>query len=415
MPTPPTRHIPFSRREVLEMLAAGGVVPPGEEKAFRDFAAMLSAVFHHEVHDVVERLKDFYRPHSPDADFLPLRSHSAPTAAAEFVDSFEKLLNQANYARLSRAEVAAAYQSSAILDIAVRVRHEDFEDDRFYVRGAALHERLERPWFGLRSRRVTFEVYDRVVLFVRFKAEDAHFAAGRQRLACRPGTIAIKLFKSVPKADLEVLYPGLEVSMRVKDKLVLGGLTLVGGMPLLGKLNVVLTVIFALIAGFLGYEGVANEDLLKQAMASLAAAVALGSFAFQRWASYQNQRDKFHRHLSQNLYFRSLANNEAVMLQVADSAEEEDVKEMLLAYAFMLTASEQFLPDVLDQAIEAWFREGHACELAFECPDALGKLARFGLVHTAANGQLLPLPLADALVRLDTMWDDIFRFARDQR
>lgn len=412
----PIRHIPFSRLDVPEMLVAGGIVPVGHENAFRRFSDVLATVFHHETHALVEKLKSLYRPHNPDTHAVRC---PWPTAAEDtantFIELFENLLRQAHYERLSRIEVEEAYRSSAVLDIAVRIPHDDFAVERFYVRGAAVQTRLKRPWHGMRSRPIEFVVYDRVVLLIRFKDAGYFASSGRKHSTFTPDTIALKLFKSVPKADLEALYPCSDVSMRMKDRLILGITTIVGGIPLLGKLASVLTVLFAVIAGILGYEGIADKDRLTQALASLTAAMAIGSFAFQRWASYQNQRNKFHRDLSHNLYFRNLANNESTLFQLADSAEEEEVKEMLLAYCFLLGTPGGILPDDLDRAIEAWFRDAHGTDVVFECPDALRKLGRFGLMQTLPEGRVAPLPLPDALARLDTIWGEALHFSPPNR
>ena len=42
--------------------------------------------------------------------------------------------------------------------------------------------------------------------------------------------------------------------------------------------------------------------------------------------------------LAQNLYFCSIANNHGALTLIADSAEEEDVKEDMLLYAFLARA-----------------------------------------------------------------------------
>jgi hypothetical protein len=393
------------------MLVAGGIVPAGDERAFRDFCRMLSAVFHFEVHDLVERLKDLYRPHSPDSDPVRPPSDGAPLDSADaFIESFEELLNKANYERLSRVEIEEAFRAAAIVDVAVKVRHEDFAVERFHVRGPVIHSRVARSWYGLRRRRIDYEVYDRVALLIRFKGADHFAATARKPPPFAPGTIAIKLFKAVPKADLEVLYPGSDVTMRLMDRLVLGIPTVVGGVPLLGKMGAALTVLFGVIAGVLGYEGITDEDRLKQALASLTAAAALGSFAFQRWTYYQSRRNEFHRDLAHNLYFRNLANNGGALFQLADSAEEEEVKEMLLAYCFLLATPDGLAPNALNRRIESWFLATHGRDLVFECPDALDKLMRFGLVRTLPDGRVAPLGLAASLVRLDAVWDGYFRF-----
>jgi len=413
MRPPPRRghHIPYPRRDVVEMLRAGGIVPAAREQAFRDAGRMLSAVMHFEVHHVVERLKELHRSCSPDADVArpPPDGHGADSADM-FIAAFEALLSRANFALLSRTEVEEAYRSTAVVNIAVKVRHDDFAVERFHVRGPAVHFRTARSWGGLRRRRVAFEVYDRVALIIRYKGPEHFAATGHKLPPFTPGTVAIKLFKSVPKADLEVLYPSSDVSMRLVDRLVLGIPTVVGGVPLLGKLGGALAVLLGVIAGVLGYEGITDEDRLKQAMASLTAAVALASFAFQRWVSYQNRRNAFHRELARNLYFRTVANDTAALFSVADAAEEEDVKEMLVALGFLLASPEGVAPEHLNHAVESWFRDAHGCELVFECREAVHNLVRLGLARPLPDGHIAPVDLPAALAVLDAIWDGYFRF-----
>jgi hypothetical protein len=83
---------------------------------------------------------------------------------------------------------------------------------------------------------------------------------------------------------------------------------------------------------------------------------------------------------------------------------------MLLAYGFLLATPAGVSPDALNHRIESWFLQTHDCDLVFECPDALDKLVRFGLVRMLPDGHVVPLGLAEALAKLDAVWDGYFRF-----
>ena len=52
-------------------------------------------------------------------------------------------------------------------------------------------------------------------------------------------------------------------------------------------------------------------------------------------------------------------------------------------------------------------RQTFNADIDFECDDALAKLERLGLLRRD-GGRLYVLPLEDALVRLDRIWDDFF-------
>ena len=51
-----------------------------------------------------------------------------------------------------------------------------------------------------------------------------------------PGTTILKLFRNIPKADLEILFPNCQLEMRASDKLFFGVPALLGGIPVIAKL-----------------------------------------------------------------------------------------------------------------------------------------------------------------------------------
>ena len=64
----------------------------------------------------------------------------------------------------------------------------------------------------------------------------------------------------------------------------------------------------------------------------------------------------------------------------------------------------------LDSQIEQWFNAQHHCQLDFEIDDALDKLVKLELVHQQ-NNVYTAVDLDKAKQRLDTRWDDYFKFA----
>ena len=63
----------------------------------------------------------------------------------------------------------------------------------------------------------------------------------------------------------------------------------------------------------------------------------------------------------------------------------------------------------LDQKIESWFLNEFNVEIDFEIDDALSKLKKIGLA-SEENGLWKVLPLDDALMCVDNLWDSIFNF-----
>ena len=133
--------------------------------------------------------------------------------------------------------------------------------------------------------------------------------------------------------------------------------------------------------------------------------------------------------LSDNLYFKNLDNNAGVFHTLIDAAEEEDCKEALLAYTFLLKCREVSVEGgaafcavraereiaaggmtlaTLDSAIETYFLEEHNCALDFDVTDAIDKLVAMDLVEQ--NGDIFAArALNDAVKILDDYWDNIYQ------
>jgi hypothetical protein len=115
--------------------------------------------------------------------------------------------------------------------------------------------------------------------------------------------------------------------------------------------------------------------------------------------------------LADNLYFKNLDNNAGVFYHLIDAAEEEEFKEAVLAYYFLLTADEPLTKPMLDQRIENWLSDRWDCRIDFEIGDAIQKLQRLKLI-AAENDDLHSVPLDSAKQQLDTIWDNYFTYNR---
>ena len=96
---------------------------------------------------------------------------------------------------------------------------------------------------------------------------------------------------------------------------------------------------------------------------------------------------------------------------IVDLAEEQEVKEALLAYAFLHTGNDkQYNQESLDDAIEDWLRENFGFDVDFEVDDALGKLEEMRLLLKESDGHLSVTPIDEALSILDDYWDNIYDY-----
>jgi hypothetical protein len=115
-----------------------------------------------------------------------------------------------------------------------------------------------------------------------------------------------------------------------------------------------------------------------------------------------NTRNRYMMMLAQNLYSCSLANNHGALTLIADSAEEEDLKEDMLLYAFLARSpSHRDALPALRVEISDFLRERCGADVDYDAEDALRRLKVDGLVSVASDGTITAI----APEELDRLWD----------
>ena len=223
----------------------------------------------------------------------------------------------------------------------------------------------------------------------------------------------LKLFRNVPKADLEMLFPNTRVRMRTIDKLLIGIPAVVsGGIVLTTKLGASLVLLGSLLGFWLGMSNQPVELNKTSVMVLLAGLAALGGYLWKQFNSFKNRKIRFMQALTQNLYFKNLDNNAGVFHRLADDAEEEECKEAILAYYFLLISERPLSRGELDSRVENWMDTQWDCAIDFEIDDALNKLLTLGLVEDE-SGDLSAISIEGGIRKLDQRWDDYFQPRND--
>jgi hypothetical protein len=230
-----------------------------------------------------------------------------------------------------------------------------------------------------------------------------------ERLPFRPGSTIVKLFQNVPREDLEMVFPNVQVRMRGIDKLVIGVPAVVSGIAVLvTKLITSLGLLLLLLAFWLGLRHDRVELSTTALLSAGAGLIAFGAFVVRQVTKFKNRKILFMKALSENLYFRNLDNDAGVFHHLLDIAEEEEGSEAVLAYHFLRTAPHPSTPAELDRRIEEWFAQRWHEPVDFEIDDGLRKLRQFSLVVEEPDGRLSAVTLADARQRMDDIWDALF-------
>jgi hypothetical protein len=401
---PALRFIPFRKKDIVEMCVASGGLGGTEQMKFREFCRVLQSVYHFEYHDKLEQLKDTYAPLNPDRDTRKIGIFKEEPDAS-FVDQLEELLNKANYERLSDEEIEDAFEESSLFQLRLHINFDEFDEVLLYARGESVRTLRLSRFMGMMVRDVQFSNFDRVVIYIKLSEN-----IKRLRGSHKPGATLLKMFQNVPKADIEMLFPNTRVGMRMIDKLMIGVPAVVGsGAILTSQMGTSLLLLGALLGFWLGLSQTPVE-LDEAALLALVAAVGgLGSFVWKQFVNFKNRKLTFMQALSENLYFKNLDNNAGVFHRLIDDAEEEECKEAILGYYFLLTNESVNTAETLDAEIEQWFSKRWKSDIDFEIEDAMEKLLNLGLVKDE-GGHLSAVDISTACELLDRRWDQYFSF-----
>jgi len=398
------RFIPFRKHDLLEMCLQDGKLSDNSDD-FRQFYYMLSSVFHFEFHQVIESLKDAYAPLDPNASTRPYEN-AKPLADVSFIKLLGGLLEKANYEQVSEDDLNQAMNESSVFKIRLHVDLDDFSEALLFCRGVSTRKELVSSWFGLLKKPIEFTNYDRVVIYIRFS--DDYEQLKHSSPYSKPGATILKLFQNVPKADLEMLFPNTRVRMRLVDKFLIGVPAVIsGGVVLSTKVGASFILLGSLFGFWMGVNAEPAELNKASIMILFAGAAALGGYLWKQFNSFKNRKLKFTQALTQNLYFKNLDNNAGVFHRLADDAEEEENKEAMLAYYFLLISESPLTQTQLDKQIEQWLLSNWNCDIDFEIDDALNKLLSLGLVNDKA-GELSAVSIESAIRILDERWDNYF-------
>ncbi|MGD8739777.1 MAG: TMEM143 family protein, partial [Desulfobacterales bacterium] len=408
------RFIPFTKSDVIEMCMKDAQLTEAEAEGFRDFCRILEALFHFEFHARLEKLKACYGPFNPDADTRRIFNTSESekkNLQKLLVSEMTAVLDAANFEKVTAEDLQQALGEESLFQIRLEVDFDDFEDVIFFRRGESIKEETLVKLFGLSKKTFQFTNYERVAIYIKFKEKSYFDSQERKNLYFEPGSTIIKLFHNVPKADLEMLFPNSKVRMKTIDKIIIGVPAAISGIiVLVTKLGASLLLVGSVISFWLGLKD-QEVQIKQQHLIALGAGLGtLGGFLFRQINKYKNRKIKFMKALSDNLYFKNLDNNAGVFYHLIDAAEEEEFKEAVLAYYFLLTAKEALTKKELDDRIENWLTERWDSHIDFEIGDAVNKLQRLELIEADAD-HLRCVPLSAAKQQLDKIWDNFFKYS----
>jgi hypothetical protein len=323
------------------------------------------------------------------------------------LDELREVLESANYTEVPREVLLRALGESAVSRVKVQVALDSFAELVFFRRRSVASSAAVGRYRGWRAREVVhFEAYDRVAMYARL--QDAAWFESRGRaldeLPLPPGSAHVKLFQDVPEPDMEMLVPGIEVTMRTVDKVVLGVPALISGIVVaVTKLGAALVLATLLVAASLGLRDESPEIDTGTLVTLLGGAIALGGYLWRQWSKIKTRRVDYLRRLSESLYLKTIADGPRVLFALLDAAEEQDLAEVLLAYRALLDGPAG--PGEVAERARAWLDPGERVEI----PEALSHLEALGLAsrHGGSGEGWQALAPAQAVQALRVRWQEI--------
>ncbi len=404
----PEHYIPFDKGFLLDQQIGECTSDEKEARDFKKLFDILEHYFHYEAFNLIRRLKQNYAFFDPD--LIP-EERAASIDKSEFSifkETLLKVLERGNYIRVDQETIEEAFKTSDLIGLKLAIDFNDFKEYGIYVRGH--HKTSEKVTrFFIFKKEIEFEYYDRVMIYLNYN--DAKYFRKKKvnlsKLPFDPGCIVLKIFKRVPKNDLETIFPNAVPKMSTTDKMLFWVPAVGGGISLL-----ITKVIPALIAMYAAYKSGESLDLLNSKTSlnqGLIALGLLGAYLFRQYSSFVNKKIKYSKILSDSLYFKNLGNNSGAFYSLLNSSEEEEIKETILAYAFLSRSGNPLTADELDNQIELWFKTKLNTDLDFDIKDALFKLKTIGL-GIETNGKWEVISLNNALIRIDEIWDGVFEY-----
>lgn len=230
------------------------------------------------------------------------------------LEKLSALMEKAHFYELPKELIDAALAEHPVYEgVMVSVDTSKYHVLRFWVLGedssnieldSAVEKLRYYSQMVFKKSPKTIPRYKRVVVAVRTKKQSK---------------LMLKAFKDIPTNSLEYLLPEGRIRMKHSDK------------------GLILTTVF--IAMTTGALKIASSLSTYHVPYIYIAALVTFIVGLRAWNAYKNKRNSYLLSLSKLLYFKTVANNRALLALIVDRAEDETFKSNLITYTFLRALS----------------------------------------------------------------------------
>ncbi len=347
---PDNRFIPVGSDDLIEYISADTKTFGADSSQIGLVSNWLVRILEQEKSAFERILTRTYARINPDRETIDVLNGDPP-GDSEFKllnSKVQHMLEKANFEQLSDDQVKTALEAGSTHGIKVKLDEESLEEMSIWVRGrstAPYHRRtLKHPIKGETS---TVQIFNRLALITRPAGED---------------NVQIRLFKDIPIRDVEALLPNANVSMGLRDAVMMVG----------SGAGAVWTVVAKVLAVGL----VAASQLLW------VIALPLAGLFWKVFSGYRRAIRDRDSNRAKHLYFQSLGANRSAIHLISFMICEEEIKEAVLLYTFCLDAENDgriTSESAIKDEIEKYLLDLTEIEVDFDIEDAIETVTRFDL------------------------------------
>lgn len=319
------------------------------------------------------QFSDGYHGVDPDSDCkipIDLQCDQVSDQSDQLMRLCDEFLTAAAYQRLTQEDIEKCVGVSSHWGVPMTADFELFQNLAVYARGDIIGRRFKRRLRKLyKVEMVDVAIYQRLVVLFQLAKDHER---GEMLSA---GQFHLRIFKNIPKQDVDMLLPGTQVRLSKFDRVKVIAPSVGGWLFSLQKISRFVLVTLALAA----YYSTALVIGLTLA--------AIG-YVVKSFFSYFQTKNRYLLDVTRNLYFQKLDTNAGAAFQIIQQSGRQSTNEATLAYYALLSESEPMSRRKLRRKCERLIREAIDVEIDFQVDRALESLFEIGRILEDSGGKL---------------------------
>jgi hypothetical protein len=371
--------VPVQVGPLVEFLLERDELSQRNRERFRQFCDKVHSIQHDQSDSYLRRFAAAYANIDPDNDCRdpfetpPSEEDPPPEPAKLDRDAADKvtvmcdeILTRAGYTKLGREDIEACAETVSQFGVPLHVDFALFDKLEVYARGDIVGTRVQRRLMNFYRRElVTIPIYQRMVVIFELADDD------QSDEELTSSTLHLRMFKNIPKLDIDMLLPGSRVRIGRFDsaKFLLPSL---GGFLMSIRRVAQYTVLFT------AFTAIA---LSKSIILVVLIVAFLIKSVFSSVFGYFRTKKHYQLNLTRNLYFQKLDCNAGVFYRIIQQSERQGTVEILFAYYGILIGDEPISERKLRRRCERLVREAVDVEVDFQVERAIERLANAKLIE----------------------------------